>query len=143
VTRSEFNHVVVNVGVAVDGQQLCVGAEPRGARIRPVTDFHDVVWSEFPLTEHQQGVVAGWALRHENTPYGYMSDFFIGVALLTRTHTPWFIEHWLSDGKRYECAGLADAALRAGGVHVFRDGRPVGAIFPGSFQRVFEAFGWL
>ena len=49
----------------------------------------------------------------------------------------------LADPDSYQCAQLADAALQHAGVHVFRDDRPYGAVYPGSFVPVFQAFGWL
>lgn len=138
VTRSHWNHVVIAVS-----ETECVGAEPHGAKLRPVTYFDDVVWSEFPLTAKQQQKITAWTRGKIGAAYGYFDDLAIGIGLLTRTHTPRWIEHWLSSNNQWECAALADAALQHGGVHVFRDDRPYGAVFPGSFVHVFEDYGWL
>lgn len=138
VTGSSFNHVVI----ATSNTQ-CVSAEPGGVRMRPISYFDNshVVWSKFEFAAGQEYEPALFAISEVGKPYGFFDDFFIGIALLTRTHTPKWLERILSDGKRWECAELADAALNAAGIQLF-PGRPVGAVFPGSFVAYWKAQGW-
>ena len=137
VTRSPAYHVVIAVG---GGQ--CIGAEPGGVKLRPITDFPYAVWSQFPFTRRQRLQIASWARRREGRPYDYLADLIIGIALLTRRHTPRWLETYLRSDKRWECAGLADAALTRAGIRVFRDHRPLGAVYPGSFVAVWADLGW-
>ena len=138
VTGSHYNHTVIAIS-----DTECIGAEPGGVRVRPITAFPDVVWSKFPLTLPQQVSVVTFAKTELGVRYNYADDLFIGIALLTREHTPRWISRVLSDPDSWQCAQLADAALQRAGVHVFRDDRPYGAVYPGSFVPVFQAFGWL
>ena len=138
VTRSHYNHAVIAIS-----ETLCAGAEPGGVRIRSITEFPDIVWSKFPLTLPQQVKVVLFTKSQLGVRYNYADDLFIGIALLTRERTPAWIERALSDPDSWQCAQLADAALQRAGVHVFRDDRPFGAVYPGSFVPVFQAFGWM
>ena len=138
VTKSHYNHAVIRIS-----ETECVGAEPGEVRRRPITDFPDVVWSHFPLTSKQRDRVVWFAKTELGVRYNYADDLFIGIALLSRQHTPLWISRILSDPDSWQCAQLADAALQRAGVHVFTDDRPYGAVYPGSFVPVFQAFGWL
>ena len=138
VTRSRFNHTIIGIS-----ETECVEASPWGVRVAPISNYPDAVWSQFPLTLLQQVKVVTFARSQVGVRYNYLDDIFIGIALLTREHTPRWIERVLSDPDSWQCAQLADAALQHAGVHVFRDNRPYGAVYPGSFIPVWEAFGWL
>lgn len=138
VTRSPAYHVILDVG---DGE--CVSAEPGGVKLRPVTDFPRAVWSKFPFTRKQRLLIAGWSRAQVGLPYNYLADLTIGLALLMRRHAPKWVEKYLRGGSRWECAGLADAALMRAGIRMFRDGRPYGVVFPGSYVNIFKDFGWM
>lgn len=139
VTRSEINHVVVGIG---DG--LCISAEPGGVRTRPINYWPPITWSKFPLTGSQRTRVAMYAESQIGTPYDYLADAAIGVALITGEHTPAWLANYLQSDDRWQCAALADACLRRGaGENYFMDHRPTSAVYPGSFQKVFEEFGWM
>lgn len=137
ITRSSAYHVVIDVG---NGE--CVSAEPGGVRLRPVTDFPRAAWSKLPLTRRQRLLIAGWARAQVGIPYNYFADFLIGLALVTRRHAPKWVGRYLRTGCRWECAGLADAALMRAGIRMFRDGRPYGVVYPGSYVNIFKDFGW-
>ncbi|TFD74719.1 hypothetical protein [Cryobacterium fucosi] len=105
-------------------------------------DFPGAVWSRFPFTRKQRLSIAFWARNRYGRPYNYAAFVAIGVALMLKRSTPEWVERFLMTDRSYECAQLADAALMHAGVHVFRDGRPYGAVYPGSFVKVWEHFGW-
>ena len=138
VTKSHYNHTVIRIS-----ETECIGAEPGGVRVRDITEFPEVVWSQFPLTRTEQNRIVTFAKTQLGVRYNYADDLFIGIALLSREHTPDWISRVLSDPDSWQCAQLADAALQRAGVHVFTDNRPYGAVYPGSFVPVFQAFGWL
>jgi hypothetical protein len=138
VTRSTVNHVVIGVG---DG--LVVSAEPGGVRARPERYWPPIVWSELPLSDMQKQHIALYALHQIGTPYDYLADAAIGIALITGEHTPKWLARYLRSNKRWQCAALADSACRHAGVHLFRDHRTTSAVYPGSFEKVWRAFGWM
>jgi hypothetical protein len=138
VTHSTVNHVVVGIG---DG--LCVSAEPGGVRVRRVDYWPPVAWSELPLSAMQSQHVALYALSQLGTPYDYLADAAIGVALITGEHTPKWLARYLRSNDRWQCAQLASSSLEHAGVHLFRDNRPHSAVYPGSFENIWRAFGWM
>jgi hypothetical protein len=121
----------------------CVSAEQAGVRVRHVSDFPGAVWSIFPETELAQHKVAAYAKDQLKKPYAFLDDFFIGVAIISKSKAPNWLRRRLRSGKRWECAELADVALQHGGVNVFHDDRAFGAVYPGSFEKVFKRYGWL
>lgn len=152
VTRSPYHHVIVGIG-----NGLCIGAESHGATIRPVEDFPGATWSRFDLSDDQRHAIVTWCLHHVGTPYNWLDDAAIGVALvfgplLDRALPRWVrrlltpvvaaVGRRLSRDDRLECAQLADAAYEAAGIHLFTDGRLPGAVYPGSFGPIFAAHGW-
>lgn len=137
ITRSSAYHSVVDVG---GGE--CVSAEPGGVKLRPVTDFPHASWSKFPLTRRRRLLIAGWARAQVGLPYNYMADLIIGVALVTHHRPPRWADKYLRGNGRWECAGLAEAALMRAGIRIFRDGSPYGVVFPGAYLSIFKDFGW-
>lgn len=138
VTHSYWNHMVTGINPT-----QCVSAEQAGVRIRNVSDFPGAVWSDFPETLLAQHKVAVFAAAQEKKPYAFLDDFFIGIAILTKSSAPNWLRRRLRSGKRWECAELADVSLQHGGVNVFHDDRAFGAVYPGSFEKVFRRYGWL
>lgn len=136
-TNSYWSHMVV----AVDGVE-CVSAEPGGALVRRIDEYSDVVWSRFVLDEEQKSEIVGWALRHVGTPYSWADVYVAGIAALLRDWTPRWVERIAAGTDKLICSQLADLALQAGGIHVFRDHRPRGAVTPASFGRFFYRMGW-
>jgi len=138
VTRSRYNHCVL----ALDNF-ACIGAEPGGVRVRPITDFRGIVWSKFRFTEAERIRITEFVLAQQGKEYNYADDFFIGVALITKTHTPRWLERRLSSTDSWQCAQLSDAALIHIGINLFDDDRPIGAVYPGSLARRWRKRGWL
>ena len=138
VTQSDYNHTVIAIS-----ETKCIGAEPGGVRIRPISDFPIAAWSQFIYRGNQRDNLVDWAEDQEGVEYSYVEDLLIGVALLTRSNTPGWIERRLSSGDSWQCAAMCDAALMHVGIYLFRDTRPVGAVYPGSFVPFWRDFGWL
>lgn len=137
VTRAPVHHVIV----AID-ETTCVSPEMPKVRTRPVSHFPDAVWSEFDLTVAQRRKITGFVTAQVGKPYSLLDDLLIGIALITREQTPTWIESRLNDDDQWQCAELADAAYQHAGIHLFTDGRPPAAVYPGSFLPIFEAAGW-
>lgn len=139
-TASPFNHVVVGISAT-----KCIGAEPDGAAIRPISYFTtkttSIIWSRIPESPDEASIVAAWARAHEHTPYNLLDDIAIGLGVLLRWQTPQFIEDRLARTDRLQCAQLADDALSAAGIHLFTN-RPNGAVTPGSLARELTRRGW-
>jgi len=136
-TQAKVNHMVIDTGTEV------VSAEYPLVRTRPYGYFTDVVWSQFHLTDAQQDKIVAFAEEQIGKNYNWSDDLAIGVGILTRQHTPRWIMRWLSSDDEWMCSALADACLRHAGIHLWDDDRPVGAVFPGSFQNFFADAGWL
>jgi uncharacterized protein YycO len=137
-TRSPVSHTVIAIN-----ETECVGAEPKGARRRPISYFGHVIWSRFDYTDEQRAIVVDFAERRIGVPYSYLTDAAIAAAFLLHRRTPKVIEDYLSSDYVYECAQLADAALLAAGIHAFDDGRLPGTVYPGSFVPLYRRNGWM
>jgi hypothetical protein len=136
ITRSKANHVII----ALD-DETCIGAEPGGAKIRPISYFEDVIWSDFDLTDTQRTEIVTWARAKEGTPYAYLADIAIGLTFLLGIRTPRRLIGYVSTEYILECAQLADIAYRNAGIVLFPDHFP-GQIFPGSYIPLFKQRGW-
>lgn len=138
VTNSHSHHVVIAVS-----ETHCVSAQPGGARLRPVSDFHNITWSRFELTDLQRWGIAFYGRAVLNQPYNYASFVLIGLSFMVHTEVPVWLQRAVSTTARMECAQLADSALTAAGVSAFDDGRQPGLVFPGSWEELFKRNGWL
>lgn len=151
-TGSHVDHMVVYIG-----GRMVVSASPKGAKVVPIDDYPNVIWSAFTVGEpdrfayHARRATLHWAFDHIGTPYNFVDDVVLAtvwiIGKLTRvsvpTHiVPRAIARRLSDPRRLQCAQLCDLALQAGGVHVFQDGRLPGDVVPGDFERYFRERGW-
>lgn len=138
VTRSHWNHVVIGVS-----STTCIGAEPGGVRIRPISDFPEVVWADAPYTPTQRLKVLAYVLLQRGVRYNWADDILIGLTLILKSHAPRWMLREVSDTDSFQCSQLAAAALSAAGVHVFDDDRPAGAVYPASYVPWFRDAGWL
>lgn len=121
----------------------CVGAEPGGARLRPVSFFADKHISSIPYTSRSQaGHVAKYARDRIGTAYAYEDIPLIAVALALHEHTPNWLADQLSDDDRYICSELADAAVTSAGLKLLRDGRPHSAVYPAAIAQALKLDGW-
>jgi hypothetical protein len=136
-TRSHVNHMVIDVG---DG---LVSAEYPHVIKRDYGHFTNIIWSRFEYTPAQITKITDFANTQLGKNYGWADDIAIGIGLLTRQHTPHWLMRWLSNNGEWICSSLADASLRHAGIHLWDDDRPVGAVYPGSFENWFRDAGWL
>jgi hypothetical protein len=122
-----------------------VEAAGGGCREVNISKYTDIAISRLPETRHQRLQAATWAVKHAkaHTPYAYLDVFTVGVSLLLKKKTPEWILEELSDGRSYQCASFVDAALRAANIHLFRDGRPIAAVYPATIAELFDDLGWL
>lgn len=137
ISRSHWTHMVVAIS-----ETECMSAEPGGARIRPISDYPAITWSQFKLRPWQRRRIATYARTHEGTPYGWLDFFAAGVALLTGRRTPEWLRLYVASTGTLICSQLSDLALQAAGIHIFHDRRPLGAVIPGSFGRYYVEQGW-
>jgi len=120
-----------------------ISAEYPVVRTRPYGHFTNIIWSQFQFDPDQPTKIVDFATAQLGKPYGWMDDLAIGVGLLTRQHTPRWLLRWLANNGEWICSSLSDAALRHAGIHLWDDNRPVGSVFPGSFENWFRDAGWL
>jgi hypothetical protein len=138
ITRSDTCHAVINIG-----NGYTFGAEPGGAKIRPIEDWPTAVWSRFDLTQAQAYSCADWAKKWEGADYAYLDDALLGLEYAFNFRWPRFIAKHFSNDSQWMCSELADAALTLGaGITVFDDGREFCEVAPGDFQQLFAAKGW-
>lgn len=137
ITRSNVHHVIIAISATE-----CIGAEPKGAKIRPISDFPTAIWSHFDFAPGQDEAVASWAKAREGRRYNYVADGLIGVTREFGITLPSFITRWFDGDWCYECAQLADAALLQAGIQLFETGRNSGSVYPGSFEPIYRLLGW-
>jgi len=138
VTRSNVHHAILAISPT-----SCISCEPAGALVRHISDFPDAYWSHFDLGQAQKLAIARWGLDHRGVPYGWFTDAAIGISLLFHERTPKWVERYLNSGRFYCCSQFCDAAYDANGIHLFRDGRLPGTVYPGSLAHVWRAHGWM
>ena len=129
--------------MVIDTGTELISAEYPVVRTRPYGHFTNIIWSQFDETESQKTKIATFATNQLDKPYGWADDIAIGVGLLTRQHTPKWLMRWLSNNGEWICSSLSDASLRHAGIHLWDDERPVGAVYPGSFENWYADAGWL
>jgi hypothetical protein len=139
VTRSAYNHSVVAIN-----DRECVSAEPGGAVIRQISDYRNdvVVWSQFTLDAERRDLISTWAFEHVDTEYDYLGFAAIAVTKLLGPFAPRWLLRYIATRDRLVCSYLCDLALQAGGIHLFQDHRPEGAVTPASFGKVYKARVW-
>lgn len=139
VTRSNWNHIVL-----YEGAGNVISCEPSGVSELPVEDFPNAVWSNFDLTIGECGAAINFARSQLGKPYGNFTYVWIGVALLLKVkHTPAWILRRLASQRDWICSQLCDSSYQAANIHLFKDERPYGCVWPGSFEPIFKAHGWL
>lgn len=150
VTNSEYNHSLNAIspthGIEAAGAPnlwAWLTHKTPGVRIVPLTLYPDAVYSQFDLSPQQQAAITGWLREQLHKPYAYWDDITIGLGLILKTRTPRWLQRELSDGDQWQCAALTDAALQQAGIHMFKDHRPTGAVYPGSIEKYYRAQGWL
>lgn len=137
VTRSRSFHTVTAVS-----ETECIGAEPGGARLRPISDFGTVIWTRFDLSDNDREWISRQGRLFVNTPYNYLALLVIFANLTLRVPIPAGLLRFISTTRRMECAQMSDVLLSfAGGQRVFAGTQP-GVVYPGMWEAEIIRRGW-
>lgn len=128
-----------HAAVVLDKNEV-IGAQPAGARIDPIgTILDNKHVAILPVPEWAQDRRAGivsTARGFEGVPYGFLDYAGFG---LSRLHIrPKWLQDFIASDKTMICSALADRAWMLNGIHLFDDGRLLGAVSPGHLATV----GW-
>ena len=136
VTQSRAHHVVIAIN-----ETHVVSAQPGGAVIRPMTDYPELVWSQFEYTDEESQHMAVLAASMNRQEYNYLGFALIGFELITKTRVPDAVARAFSYQDRMFCSQMADFCLRKAGFDLFHS--QWGMVSPGDFERYFQAVGWM
>lgn len=141
----QFNHQQALAGythsfTAVSETEL-IEAWPGGARRAPITEYSNILWSKFRLTQAQRNTIIDFNEAHIGDEYAWEDIPLIGLALLTGKATPAWLEKSLANPHRYMCSSLVDAAFDAAGIHLFKNVTP-GAVYPSMLAQYVHDHGW-
>jgi hypothetical protein len=139
ITGSHCGHMIICVS---DTECVSADADAGEVRVHPLTDYPSAIWSKFDLTTGQAGASASYALSQVGKPYAYLDDALIGIERVLRFRFPTWVRQRFQDDGQWQCAQLADACLAAANLNVFKDGRMIGDVFPGSYEAEFIKRGW-
>lgn len=134
-TQSLAVHIVIS-----DGKGNVISAMPDGVLVEKAADYPQAIWSDFPYGPGEGEAVVAFAAKQVGKKYNYIDDGMIAVEYLTGWEFPAVLTNIVDNGKKWQCAQLADAALTSGYKDLFPgvDGR----VSPGTFAKLFEAEGW-
>lgn len=135
-TRSHTHHVVVAVS-----EDVCISAEPGGARYRLISDYPSVDWSRFGLTIEQRERIRDAAEDYRGAPYNYAIYPPLLWERLTGRKVPEWVANWLARRPNENCSQLSDDIYTRAGFHLFLDIPEL--VTPGDFERYFISLGWL
>jgi len=135
-TYSHTHHVVVAVSEAV-----CISAEPGGARYRRISDYPELTWSRFGLTDDQRTLIRDAAAEYEGSPYNFAIYGPLLWQRLTGRKVDGWVARWLSRRPNENCSQLSDDIYNAADLHLFEDIPEI--VTPGDFERLFARLGWL
>jgi len=131
-TDSVTHHVVVHIGGG-----LCVSAERPRVIVRHVSDYPNLVNSDFDLTEQQRQRIVTAALALTDRPYNTAVLVILGLHKITGWNVPKVVRLWLNRRPNVDCSQLSDMALQAGGIHLFAEDSAL--VTPADFQHALEA----
>jgi len=134
ITGWTYHHVVI-----ATSDTHCISSEPGGTRRRPITDYTNIIWSQYAMTEKQAHMVAGIAEFAVGCRYDYLACAAHAIASITRVDTPGRIQRWLADRAPTTCSALAQAAINAAGLRTPRGPLPT----PNDWHLHFQARGWV
>lgn len=134
VTGWRYHHTIIAIS-----DDLCVSAEPGGVRRRPITDYSNIAWSDYAMTDKQAHLVAGIAEYSVGVRYDYLACAAHAIAAITRTDTPTWLQRWLADRAPTTCSALAQVAINAARLRTPRGPLPT----PNDWDCYFRARGWV
>jgi len=125
---------------AVDNAHL-VEAWPGGARRARISEYPDILWSRFNLTDQQKRTIVQFNINHIGDQYAWEDIPLIGLALLTKRATPAWVERIIANPHRWMCSALVDASYRAAGIHLFHHVTPA-AVYPSMLAQYVYDHRW-
>lgn len=134
VTGWRYHHTIIAIS-----NDTCVSAEPGGVRRRPITDYTNIVWSQYAITGKQAHMVAGIAEYAVGVRYDYLACAAHAIAAITHIDTPTWIQQWLADRAPTTCSALAQAAVDAAGLRTPHGPLPT----PHDWHLMFRVRGWV
>lgn len=130
---SRYTHA----GVILDRDEV-IAAQPGGARIDPAaTVLADRPLAILPVPDWAQGrrpQIVQAARSLEGHPYGFAAYLWIGLARLGLR--PSWLTRAVGSHRTLICSALADAVWLGAEIHLFDDGRMLGAVTPGDLAHV-------
>jgi hypothetical protein len=130
-TDSVTHHVVVHIGGG-----LCVSAERPRVRLRKVSEYPNLVNSDFDLTDEQRQRIMIAAMDLLNRPYNTSVLVILGLHKITGLAIPAWVRAWLNRRPNVDCSDLCNRALEAGGIHLFTQDTTL--VTPADFQHALE-----
>lgn len=119
--------------LVLDDESL-IEAEPGGARIRPLSEYSDAVYSDWPLTEEQRAAIVAAGRELEGIPYSVLD--YLSLALVRLHIRPRWVTRYVASTGHLICSQLVDHAYLMAGVHLFTDGRFEGDVTPADLVSV-------
>jgi uncharacterized protein YycO len=131
-----FEHAYMDLG---DG--TLIEAEPGGARIRPLYEYHpdNVYWCDniyAGMTPEQKIMAAVYARALKGTPYSYL-DYMALIAHHFGVNSQ-ALQDYIASSHHMICSQLADYACQLAGYHLFNN-RWNGYVAPGDLYRLDKA----
>lgn len=135
-TDSDTHHCVVFLD-----ETKCMSAEWPRARVRMISDYPELVVSQFDLTPQQRTRIVMAACGMNKRPYNTAVLFIHLASRLTHIPVPERVRDWLKNRPHVDCSQLCDTALTAGGIDLFSQDPAL--VTPADFEAVYRARGWL
>lgn len=133
ITRWQYHHVVVAIS-----DTHCISSEPGGCRRRPISDYPNIVWSNYAMTDKQAHLIAGIAEFTISCRYDYLSCIMHAIAAITHVDTPLWLQHRLAHRAPTTCSALAKTAIDAAGLRTPHTPLPT----PNDWHLMFHTRGW-
>ncbi|BCW47917.1 hypothetical protein [Arthrobacter sp. StoSoilB13] len=134
ITRWQYHHVVI-----ATSDTHCISSEPGATRRRLISDYTNIVWSQYAMTEKQAHLIAGIAEHSIGVKYDYLACVAHAVAAITRVDTPLRIQTWLAQRAPTTCSALAQVAVNAAGLRTPHAPLPT----PNDWHLLYRARGWV
>lgn len=130
----KYDHAFVYVDSAPGGTNI-VEAEPGGARLADYTEYDDITWSSWNLTDAQRADIVFNALKLLGTKYSVLDYFALAMK---RLHLPFFgwVKKRVESTKYVICSQLVDEAYGESGLYLFNDHRWYGDVTPMDLGKV-------
>jgi len=134
ITGWTYHHTII-----ATSDSMCISAEPGGVRRRLISDYTNIIWSNYAMTEKQAHHVAGIAEHSIGIRYDYLACAAHAIAAITRVDTPERVQRWLAGRAPTTCSALAQVAVNAAGLRTPRGPLPT----PNDWHLHFQTRGWV